>query len=41
MIRIEKGAPSARIEECRVQLEQSLNEITLLAEKAVGHLHEV
>jgi len=40
MILIERGASPARVEECRVQLERSLNEITLLAEKAVGRLHK-
>jgi lysophospholipid acyltransferase (LPLAT)-like uncharacterized protein len=35
MIRVERGASSDRIEEYRVQLERSLNEITLQAEKAV------
>ena len=40
MIRIERGASPARVEECRVQLERSLSEITLLAEKAVGRLHK-
>lgn len=40
MIQIERGASPDRLEECRVQLERSLNEITLLAEKAVGRLHK-
>jgi hypothetical protein len=41
MIRIEPGASSDRMEEYRVQLEHSLNEITRLAEEAVGRLHKV
>ncbi len=36
MIRVERGASSAEIEEYRVQLERTLNEITLQAEKAAG-----
>ncbi len=40
LIRIERGASPDRVEECRVQLERSLNEITLQAEKAVGRLHK-
>lgn len=34
--RIEPGASSAQIEECRVQLERTLNEITRQAEEAAG-----
>ena len=40
LIRIERGASADKVEECRVQLEQILNEITMLAEKAVGRLHK-
>ena len=36
MIRVERGASSAEIEEYRVQLERTLNEITGQAEKAAG-----
>ena len=36
MMRIERGASSAQIEECRVKLERTLNEITLQAQAAAG-----
>lgn len=36
MIKVERSASSAAIEEYRVQLERTLNEITLQAEKAAG-----
>jgi len=36
MIRIEKGASAERIEEYRMQLEQSLNDLTSMAEKAAA-----
>lgn len=36
VIQVERGASSAEIEEYRVQLERTLNEITLQAEKAAG-----
>ncbi len=41
MIRVERGASPAEIEECRIKLERNLNDGTWLAEKAVGHLHKV
>jgi hypothetical protein len=36
MIRVERGASADRVEECRLQLERTLNEITLMAQKAAG-----
>jgi hypothetical protein len=36
MVRVERGASSAEIEECRVRLERILNEITGQAEKAAA-----
>ncbi len=36
MIRVERGASSAKIEEYRIQLERTLNELTGQAEKAAG-----
>ncbi|MGA2402579.1 MAG: lysophospholipid acyltransferase family protein [Syntrophobacteraceae bacterium] len=41
MIRVERGVSSDRIEQCRVQLERTLNEITAQAEMAAGRLHKV
>jgi lysophospholipid acyltransferase (LPLAT)-like uncharacterized protein len=36
LIRVERGASADRVEECRLQLERTLNEITLMAQKAAG-----